>query len=137
MVKTSSLRKGTFWVSIFSVLPHIFCCGIPATMAIISLGTTVGLAGVLSSNPLYKFVDSYHEILITIAVTAVLISGLANLIAWRLDCRTAAHSSCAHDSCEPRKNNSLKIFLVSCLLLTLDLSWFAFEKFGLGLHQHP
>lgn len=135
VINSTKLRQKTFWISIFSVLPHIFCCGIPAMVALISLGTTVGLAGALAANPLYNFVDTYHEILITVAVLAVVLSGFANFIAWRIDCRNAAHSTCAHDSCAPKKNSSLKIFVISCVLLVLDLAWFAVEKFELGLHH--
>lgn len=135
-ISTSAVRRATFALSALSILPHIFCCGIPAVMAIISLGTTVGLGAILATNPFYQFVDSYHSILITLAVASVMFSGLMNLIAWRIDCRTAATSSCHHDDCTPRKTHSLKLFLLSCALLMLDLAWFATETFGLGLHHH-
>ncbi|MBI1309402.1 MAG: hypothetical protein GC129_06115 [Proteobacteria bacterium] len=137
MPSTAAVRKTTFLISALSILPHIFCCGIPAVMAIISLGTTVGLAGVLATNPFYQVVDKYHEILISIAVASVLLGGILNFVAYRIDCRTAALSACDHASCAPKKTNSLKVFLLSLGLLTLDLSWFATEKFELGLHQSP
>lgn len=133
-VKTAAIRRTTSVISVLSILPHIFCCGIPAVMAIISLGTTVGLAGVLATNPFYKFVDAYHEILISIAVASVILSGVLNFVAWRIDCHTAA-SHCEHGDCTPKKRGSFKIFLFSLALLTLDLAWFATEKFELGLHQ--
>lgn len=135
MPTTDSIRRTTSIVSMLSILPHIFCCGIPAVMAIISLGTTVGLAGVLATNPFYRFVDQYHEILITIAISSVVISGILNFVAWRIDCHTAA-SHCHHGDCTPKKRSSFKIFLFSLALLSLDLAWFATEKFELGLHQH-
>lgn len=130
-----NLRRVTSTISVLSILPHIFCCGIPAVMAIISLGTTVGLAGVLATNPFYKFVDSYHEILITIAILSVVTSGILNFVAYRIDCHTAA-SHCDHADCAPKKRSSLRIFLFSLALLTLDLAWFATEKFELGLHAN-
>jgi ABC-type enterochelin transport system permease subunit len=135
-MKATTIRKGTTVISVLSILPHIFCCGIPAVMAIISLGTTVGLAGVLATNPFYKFVDQYHEILIAAAITSVVISGILNFVAYRIDCHTAA-SHCHHGDCAPKKRSSFKIFLFSLALLCLDLSWFATEKFELGLHQSP
>lgn len=135
-VHAAAVRKSTFIISSLSMLPHLFCCGIPAIMALISLGTTVGLAGVLASNPLYQFVDKYHEILITLAVSSVLLSGFLNLWAARLDARAAAQLACRHPSCKPKKTSNFSIFYLSCALLMLDLAWFATEKFGLGLHQH-
>ena len=135
-MKSATIRRTTSIISVLSILPHIFCCGIPAAMAIISLGTTVGLAGVLATNPFYRFVDQYHEILITIAITTVILSGTLNFIAWRIDCHDTAHGcDCEHDHCHPKKRSSLKIFLFSLALLSLDLAWFATEKFALGLHQ--
>lgn len=105
-------------------------------MALVSLGTTVGLGAVLATNPFYQFVDNYHEILISIAVATVLVSGFVNFMAWRIDCREVAESACTHASCKPKKTNSLKMFVVSCGLLMLDLAWFFSEEFILGLHHH-
>lgn len=135
-MQTATLRKSTFLISALSILPHIFCCGIPAVMALISLGTTVGLAAVLATNPLYQIVDMYHEIFLTIAIASVVMSGILNLVAYRIDCRNAAMSSCHHDDCAPKKTNSFKVFLISCVLLALDIAWFATETFSLGLHAH-
>lgn len=133
---TTTVRKTTFVFSALSILPHIFCCGIPAVMALISLGTTVGLGAVLATNPFYQFVDNYHEILISIAVSTVLLSGIVNFVAWRIDCREMARMVCTHESCQPKKTNSLKMFAISCVLLMLDLAWFFSEEFILGLHHH-
>jgi hypothetical protein len=71
----------------------------------------------------------------------VVLSGIFNLVAWRMDCREAAkqslmHGHCAHSTCAPRKNTSLKIFAVSVVLLMADLAWFATEENVLGLHHH-
>ncbi|RYG58435.1 MAG: hypothetical protein EON60_13180 [Alphaproteobacteria bacterium] len=134
-MKTSTIRRTTGLVSVLSILPHVFCCGIPAIMALISLGTTIGLAGVLATNPMYQFIDAYHGILLTIAISSVVISGILNYVAYRIDCHTAA-SHCHHGDCTPKKRTSAKIFYVSLVLLALDLAWFATERNLLGLHNH-
>ena len=136
-----TIRASTSWVSMLSILPHLLCCGIPAVAALISLGTTVGLAASLASNPFYQFVDAWHFELVMLAIASVVISGIFNLVAWRIDCREEAktslvHGHCAHGNCAPRKNTSLKIFAVSVVLLMLDLAWFATEEKVLGLHHH-
>ncbi len=134
-MKTSTIRRTTGLVSILSILPHVFCCGVPAIMALISLGTTIGLTGVLATNPMYQFIDHYHEILIAIAITSVVISGILNYVAYRIDCHTAA-SHCHHGDCTPKKRTSARIFYFSLALLALDLAWFATERNLLGLHNH-
>jgi len=129
------IRRTTGVVSALSILPHILCCGIPVAMALISLGTTVGLAGVLATNPLYRFVDNYHTLLLTIAIASVVLSGILNFVAWRIDCHTAA-SHCHHGDCAPKKRTSLTIFYVSLALLAVDVAWFTTEEEILGLHHH-
>jgi hypothetical protein len=139
-LSAQTLRRSTSLLTTLSILPHLFCCGIPAIMGLIALGTTVGLAATLASNPLYAFVDAWHTELLVLAFVSVAISGVLNFVAWRIDCREASkaelHGHCAHDDCTPRKNTSLKIFLISCLLLTLDVAWFLTEEKVLGLHHH-
>jgi hypothetical protein len=148
MNTATKLRQTTSVVTMLSVLPHLLCCGIPAIAALIALGTTVGLAASLSANPFYMFVDAYHTELIILAICSVALSGMMNLIAYRIDCREAAnqgkmaesdaklHGHCTHASCAPKKSASLKLFAISCVLLCLDLAWFYTEEQVLGLHHH-
>lgn len=132
--KPSTLRRSAFWVTALSILPHIFCCMLPAVAALISLGTTVGLGTALAASPLYAFVDAWHAQLLALAFASVLFSGTANYIAYRMDCHT--HGSCTHGSCTPRKRASLKLFWASLFLLALDVMWYTAEVGLLHLHQH-
>ncbi len=135
------LRQTTSVVTMLSVLPHLLCCGIPAVAALVALGSTVGLAASLASNPFYQWVDAYHTELIWVAIASVGFSGLLNLVAYRIECRAAAkqalvQGNCTHGDCTPKKNTSLKLFALSCVLLALDLTWFYTEAHVLGLHHH-
>lgn len=133
------LRKSAFTISIFSLLPHIFCCLLPTAAALVSLGTTIGLGAALSANPLYKLVDAYHIYFLGLAVGTVIISGAINYVAWRIDCHdhTALNEEgCHHEPCEPKKTGAFKIFLFSVALLLFDIAYFLFEEDILGLHHH-
>ncbi|HCR85970.1 MAG TPA: hypothetical protein DIV86_04765 [Alphaproteobacteria bacterium] len=134
-MQTENIRKTTLAISLLSILPHLLCCGIPVVLALISLGTTVGLATALATNPLYNFVDHYHTQLLFVAVIGVVTSGFFNLIAYRMDCK-AMSDLCTHDSCAPKKTKSFKIFFISLILLFVDIAWFATEEYVLGLHNH-
>lgn len=144
MTTATRLRQTTSAVTMLSVLPHLLCCGIPAIAALIALGSTVGLAASLAGNPFYQFVDAYHTELVLLAIASVAFSGVMNFIAYRIDCRAAEAAAktavvqghCNHADCTPKKNTSLKLFAVSCLLLALDLTWFYTEEHVLGLHHH-
>jgi hypothetical protein len=135
-VSTAAIRKTTFAVSALSILPHIFCCGIPAAAALIALGTTVGLGAALAGNPFYQFVDTYHSELLAVAIASVILSGILNLVAYRMDCRTAATSACNHGDCKPKKSHAFRVFFLSLALLMVDIGWFVAEEHVLGLHHH-
>lgn len=130
------IRRGTLVMSLLSILPHLLCCGIPAVAAIVALGSTVGLGAVLMANPFYAFVDAYHTELLIVAVVGVVISGILNLIAYRMDCRAVANSACNHPACAPKKTKAFRIFIISVVLLALDIAWFMTEEHVLGLHHH-
>ncbi len=130
---TKKLERRTFFVTALSLLPHLLCCGIPAIAALVSLGTTIGLSAALLANPFYQMIDQFHPYLIGVAITGVLLSGIFNLIAYRVNCRETA---CTHGSCKPKKIKSFRIFLISLTLLIVDLAWFATEEFVLGTHDY-
>ncbi len=131
-VRTTKTRKITGLMSIVVFLPHIICCGLPIMFAFIALGTTVGLGAALASNPLYSFVNQYHVPLLIFATIAVVLSGVLNYFAYKIDCRKA-ENACTHESCKPKKLKSFRIFLISLFLLFLDISWFIFETRFLDL----
>lgn len=141
---TTTLRRSALWLSLASMLPHLFCCMLPTVAALIALGTTVGLAASLSNNPLYLFIDTYHAYFLIAAVVSTVISGALTFISWRVECRAAAaeaahqlaHGSCTHGDCAPKKSQATKIFIVSAILLTLDVAWYLSEEHLLGLHNH-
>lgn len=133
MMNATTIRKSTLAMSLLSILPHLFCCGIPAIAGLIALGTTVGLGAALASNPVYSFVDTYHTQLLMVAISGVVLSGVLNFIAYRIDCRKA---SCDHGSCAPKKTKAFRVFIISCILLVLDIAWFATEEYVLELHHH-
>jgi hypothetical protein len=134
MLNSATLRRRAQLVTLVSILPHLLCCLLPTVAALMSLGTTLGLAAALSNNPLYQLVDAYHTQLLIIAIATVGVSGVLNYISWRIDCRTDGH--CHHEPCAPKKRTANKIFLLSVVLLVVDLTWFFTEEHLLGLHHH-
>lgn len=129
-----ALRRRALWLSVTSILPHLLCCMLPTVAALMSLGTTLGLAATLADNPLYRLVDQYHTQLLIMAVLSVVVSGVLNYVSWRVDCRTDGH--CHHPPCAPKKRTAQKVFIASCLLLVLDVSWYLTEEYVLQVHQH-
>ena len=129
----NKLRQSTFFITLLSTIPHLFCCVIPVVAAIIAVGSTAGLGATLASNALYNWIDAYHMTFLKIAIFGVLLSGVLNLIAYRMACKEAC---CAGHVCAPKKTKAFRLFIISFVLLLLDLSWFATEKYVLNLHNH-
>ncbi|MBI3701166.1 MAG: hypothetical protein HY242_12070 [Afipia sp.] len=131
------LRHSAFAVSIVSMLPHIFCCLLPTVAALLTLGTTVGLGAALANDRLYRFVDGYHVYILGLAVFTVVISGVVNLAASRIEIHDhGAADGHHHDASWFDRFSSLKIFLLSLGLLAFDVGYFLFEENVLGLHHH-
>lgn len=138
---SKALRRTALSVSTLSLLPHILCCLLPTVAALISLGTTVGLATAMAANPLYRLVDAYHPWLLGLAVLATATSGALTYLSWRIDCHdphalhdTHGHAACHHAPCTPKKSRATHIFYVSLALLALDIAWYLTENLFLGRH---
>ncbi|PIZ30432.1 MAG: hypothetical protein COY40_04645 [Alphaproteobacteria bacterium CG_4_10_14_0_8_um_filter_53_9] len=135
-LSSSDVRRGAGLLTILSLIPHIFCCFLPGVAALMALGSTLGLAATLADNPFYTFVDTYHLWFLTIAIGSVMVSAVANFIAWRMDCHTPTvlnPDGCSHGDCTPKKRTSLRVFFISLAFLAVDISWFAFEQ-NMGFH---
>lgn len=132
---TAILRRAGFWLGLISMLPHLFCCALPVMVALISLGSTIGLGAALSGNPLYHAVDANHATLLTLAIISVAVTALLNVIAWRIDCKKA-ETACSHGDCTPRKKTSFKLLWISMGLLVLDITWYVIESRALDFHNH-
>lgn len=134
-----TLRRSALGLSLFSILPHLLCCLLPTVAALISLGTTAGLAGALATNPLYMLVDAYHFQLLLIAIISTALSGVITYFSWR-SAQLHAQAHVVNDvlacNCPTHKRQPIKIFALSLALLTLDVAWYLTEENLLGLHNH-
>jgi hypothetical protein len=131
------LRHSAFAVSVVSMLPHIFCCLLPTAAALLTLGTSVGLGAALANDRLYRFVDGYHIYILGLAVFTVAVSGLVNLLAYRIETHDhGATGDHRHDTSWLGRISGFRIFLLSLGLLIFDVAYFLFEENVLGLHHH-
>ncbi|MGI9406469.1 MAG: hypothetical protein ACR2O4_08870, partial [Hyphomicrobiaceae bacterium] len=85
-------------VSLAAELSHVFCCGLPMLVAILSAGAQLGLgSGVLFVHD----VMHAYEASILAGSGLLLIAGLIlQYVSFRIDCRT---TGCVHGDCEPKK----------------------------------
>jgi len=102
------------WLALSGGLIHLFCCGLPLALSMLSLTSVFGIRntewmhqGWLGRNELEIFVFSGLVLLIT---------GLAQYIAYRINCRTDGH--CHHKPCDSKKRLARAVFAAAiCLYL--------------------
>lgn len=112
------MRKTASVFALITGFSHVFCCGLPAVMALLGLGSMVGLLPAQGSDFAWFH---RHEVTIFVAAGALLmLAGILQFISWRMDCRTQA--GCSHPPCAPKKSLSFKIFIASALFYAINLA---------------
>jgi hypothetical protein len=106
-------------LSVMAELTHVFCCGIPLTVAALSLGTVGG-----AFTSLHAFHDVMHiyEVRILLGSGLILaLSGALQYLSFRLDCR---QTGCHHGDCSPKKFRASLLFKLATLAYGLNLLLF-------------
>tara|TARA_B100001123_G_scaffold59061_1_gene63746 strand:- start:1626 stop:1940 length:315 start_codon:yes stop_codon:yes gene_type:complete len=91
---------------------HVFCCGLPLAMSLISLGTMVGVTGL--QLPVFDWFGRNEPYIMAISGVLLLITGLMLAAAQRINCRTDGH--CVHPPCDEKKDYTVLIFTVAVAL---------------------
>lgn len=111
--------------SLMAELSHIFCCGLPIFVAIMSAGSQIGLGG---GFLVFHAIIHDYEIPILIGSGMLLAVGLLlHYISFRINCRTVG---CAHSDCEPVKFRVGWIFTIAIALYALNLALYIYSGHG-------
>ena len=112
-------------VSLVAELSHIFCCGLPIIVAVLSVGSQVGLGGAFLA--IHAVMHNY-EIMILAGSGLLLAMGLAlHYVSYYINCRAAG---CAHDDCEPVKFRVGWIFAIALVLYSANIAFFFLSGHG-------
>ena len=112
-------------VSLLAELSHIFCCGLPIFVAVMSAGSQIGLGGGFIA--FHGLIHNY-EVMILIGSGLLLALGLAlHYVSYRINCRT---TGCAHDDCEPVKFRVGWIFAIALVLYGANIAFFILSGHG-------
>jgi len=116
---------------LFAELSHIFCCGLPIFVAVMSAGSQVGLGG---------FFALFHEIIHHHERTILLVSGLLlalglilHYVSFQINCRT---TGCAdvHSDCAPQKFRVGWVFAIAIALYVINLTFYVLSGHGFDAH---
>ncbi len=121
----SKLQRTATFFSLVAELSHIFCCGIPMLVAVLSTIMQIGLGG--SFLFLHDLLHNY-EIPIFIGSGLMLLLGLGlHYLSFYLDCRS---TGCEHADCTPKKFRVGRVFIFAATLFAVNLTFFLLAHYG-------
>lgn len=111
---------------LLSQLSHIFCCGLPVVVAVLSLISGAGLLGALPG-----VVEHYHEILHDWEEPILVFSGAMLALGWGLDIQARKvdchDTGCEHPPCAPVKTKAHIILKLATVLFFVNLAVLMFS----------
>ena len=115
------IQKAISWAVIASEFSHVFCCGIPITVSILSLLTEIGILSVMPTGFTVIHNLTHHwEIPMIIFSGILLTTGWAlHAVSIKLDCHD---TGCGHEPCGAKKKRSSKILIIASILFSFNVS---------------
>jgi len=114
-----SVKKTAAAFSIVAELAHIFCCGLPVLVAVLSAGGQLGLGGIFLT---YHGQIHAYEVHILVGSGILLAIGLAlHFISHRIDCRSTDGN---HGDCRSKKFRVGGIFSIALLLFVANIVFY-------------
>jgi len=114
-----SFKKTAAAFSVVAELAHIFCCGLPVLIAVMSAGGQLGLGGIFLT---YHGRIHEYEIHILVGSGLLLAIGLAlHFISHRIDCQSADRG---HEDCRSTKFRVGGIFSIALILFVANVVFY-------------
>ena len=114
--KLDTFHKFANAAVIASGFSHIFCCVLPTVLSIASISSVFGLSTVDIFN--FEWFEAIELQVLIVSGIILFISGMAQLISWRIKCNTDV---CHHGSCDQRKNWAMRLFIFATTLYLFSL----------------
>ncbi len=119
------LKSTATAVSLLAELSHVFCCGLPIFVAVMSAGSQVGFGGAFL---IFHSLIHAYEVQILVGSGLLLAVGLGlHYFSFWLDCR---RTGCSHDDCEPKKFGVGWIFTIALMLYGANLAFYVISGHG-------
>jgi hypothetical protein len=121
------IRAVSKFLSLASLISHFFCCFLPGVISLITLITLSGATVITMED--FGIPEYVHEKMIYISFVVLIVSGLANIVSYKIDCR---EMGCVHGACAPKKSKYFKLYAYSVVFFLLN----AVIHFTLHTHEH-
>jgi len=125
----TNIQRVATSASLIAELSHIFCCGLPIFIAVMSAGSQVGFGGGFMA---FHGLIHHYEVQILAGSGLLLAIGLMlHWVSYKIDCRT---TGCHHGACEPKKFRVGWIFTIALVLYAANVTFYIYSGHG---HEPP
>jgi len=126
MTKKKKMKhKALSVAAIAALLPHLFCCVLPAVSSVAGVGAALGLSFMNTMH--FEWVHAHEEALLVFSGFMIAVAGFFVFNSEKMDCHD---TGCCHGSCQPKKHRSLIAFYIALGLFAVNLMVHLF------VHQH-
>lgn len=103
-----------------TLLSHIFCCGLPTVVSILSLISGLGFVVSMpfALERLHEFLHQYELHIMVFSGFMVVLGWVLHEFSRRMDCHD---TGCHHPPCDTKKNRSTKVLIFASALFCINL----------------
>lgn len=114
------IQSGEKYINIAALaalLPHLFCCVLPAVSSMAGIGAIAGIS--LLQGLHIHWVHEYESALLVFSGAMIALSGGFQLYSRKINCHD---TGCCHPPCEPRKIKARWAFWIALTLFVINLA---------------
>ena len=104
-----SIKSVSYTMVVGTLLMHVFCCGIPFVMSLVSLAASLGLSGVGAFD--IPWIHQYETAILWVSGSMLAMTGLLQWIAERRNC--VSDGGCHHEPCDSKKLTARQIYYIA------------------------
>ncbi len=106
-----------------ALLSHVFCCGLPALMNVVTLAAGAGALTAVAPwvGSVHLFMHQFELHLLAFSGAALLVGVWAQWVSAKRDCGA---QSCGHESCIAKKQPSRWLLMAAALLFLGNLTFY-------------
>lgn len=113
-------RKLSYSFLYSTALVHVFCCGIPLVMSVVSISALLGIAG--GDILALSWFEHYESAILIASGILLAFTALLQYISYRIDCRK--DGKCSHKPCDKEKRRARIVFYGATIIYALSSAHF-------------
>ena len=118
-------HRATAAAVVIAELSHVFCCGLPIVVAVMSTGSQIGMGGAFLA--FHALVHDYEKAILAASGAMLGVGFLLHYVSFHLDCRA---TECSQSDCAPQRFRVGWIFIIAVALYAGNLAFYFISGHG-------